>query len=63
MTKDDPKSECSICLDWFKNGKENRITELNCSDRHFFHEDCLKKWIIHNDICPLCREKILPKVS
>jgi hypothetical protein len=40
-----------------KNNKKE-IVELDCSNKHIFHKECLKQWISNpkNDNCPLCRE-------
>jgi len=51
-------AECSICLAFLKDDEAKLITDLDCSNRHQFHQECLTKWIVHNDNCPLCREKI-----
>lgn len=52
-------TECSICMEEYKKG--DRV----CWSRkraccHAFHTDCLEPWLIHHDICPNCRSKILP---
>lgn len=46
---------CVICLEEFKNDKNNLIN-LGC--KHRFHTQCLKDWIKHNKKCPICRQKI-----
>ena len=43
--------ECSICIDDYKIG--NILRQLKCS--HTFHQECIDKWLIHNNICPNCR--------
>ena len=46
---------CSICLD--KLEKDNEFYNLKCN--HFFHKDCLDKWLKeYNYICPICRCEI-----
>ena len=45
------EKECPISLVKFKKG--DIIFELPC--KHYFLEDCLKKWLEHNTTCPLCR--------
>ncbi|PRQ37908.1 putative transcription factor C2H2 family [Rosa chinensis] len=42
---------CSICLEDFKAGVE--ATRLPCL--HFFHGDCVVRWLEINHQCPLCR--------
>ena len=45
---------CVICLELFKKG-DNYII-LPCI--HYFHENCIKKWIHHNNKCPICNFEI-----
>ncbi|KAH7280815.1 hypothetical protein KP509_36G015300 [Ceratopteris richardii] len=45
---------CCICLGKYKNDDELR--GLPCS--HFFHVDCVDKWLKINGICPLCKHEI-----
>ena len=47
---------CSICLDEFKEGDELRLVE--CS--HNFHIECLDKWLMLKNTCPICRKNIIP---
>lgn len=42
---------CCICLAKYANNEELR--ELPCS--HFFHKDCVDKWLKINALCPLCK--------
>ena len=58
--KDDNKkncAECSICLQEIINDK----TKTKCG--HYFHNKCINRWIVINDICPICRTKIVNPVS
>ncbi|MCL7030366.1 hypothetical protein MKW94_009159, partial [Papaver nudicaule] len=43
--------ECSICLANYTDNEELR--ELPCA--HFFHVDCVDKWLKENVSCPLCK--------
>lgn len=45
---------CVICLEDFKQN-DNYIL-LQCI--HFFHDDCIKEWILNKNICPICKYKI-----
>tara|TARA_Y100000022_G_C12947029_1_gene238597 strand:- start:41 stop:397 length:357 start_codon:yes stop_codon:yes gene_type:complete len=45
-----------ICIICMEEGNKKFI-KLNCE--HFFHKKCLKKWIINNNSCPLCRTEVL----
>ncbi|KAK9698371.1 hypothetical protein RND81_08G099600 [Saponaria officinalis] len=42
---------CSICLDEFKEG--SCVGVLDCS--HEFHSECVKNWLVINNVCPLCK--------
>ena len=46
---------CTICLQNFMDG-ENLITLPQCE--HFFHKDCIEKWLKGNLICPICRKNV-----
>ncbi|KAJ4950999.1 hypothetical protein NE237_027831 [Protea cynaroides] len=44
--------ECAVCLGLFQD--EEMIWLLpNC--KHFFHSDCINRWLISNTTCPICR--------
>ena len=48
--------ECCICFEEFGDGvTEKQLVELNCSNSHIFHLECLLKWIEkpENKSCPL----------
>ena len=40
--------ECSICLDKIKN-------EVILKCKHKFCKECIHKWLLENDTCPICR--------
>ncbi|CAA3007261.1 probable E3 ubiquitin- ligase RHG1A isoform X1 [Olea europaea subsp. europaea] len=48
-----PKEEdlCCICLDEYIEGQD--IGELDCC--HKFHHDCIKKWLMQKNTCPMCK--------
>lgn len=48
-----PKEEdiCGICLDEYIEGQD--IGELDCC--HKFHHDCIKKWLMQKNTCPMCK--------
>jgi len=49
-------TSCPICFDEY----EQNSMILSTSCLHFFHEDCLKKWVQtdQNHSCPICRTKL-----
>lgn len=52
--------DCSICLEQTQFGKcgakpkGSNDVRLKC--KHVFHRNCIKKWFIENDTCPICRD-------
>ena len=58
-------NSCSICLESLdkkgQDGKAIPVVELNCSKKHIFHLNCLKKRSKVKFTCPICRESILPQ--
>jgi hypothetical protein len=49
------ETTCCICLE----ANCNYLT--NCE--HFFHKECLEKWIVHKDKCPLCNSNLQCRYS
>ncbi|GAA0138311.1 hypothetical protein LIER_00079 [Lithospermum erythrorhizon] len=45
---------CCICLAKYVNNDE--LKELLCS--HFFHKECVDKWLKINATCPLCKAEV-----
>ena len=46
------KDLCAICTEEFK--EKDMVRMLGCSDSHNFHQDCIDRWLIQKDACPLC---------
>ena len=46
--------KCVICLSGFKLG--DKESTLPCM--HIFHYNCLKKWLLENRLCPLCKYEL-----
>ncbi|XP_042458414.1 E3 ubiquitin-protein ligase At1g63170-like isoform X1 [Zingiber officinale] len=46
--------DCCICLAKYTSNDELR--ELPCS--HFFHKECVDKWLKINALCPLCKSEV-----
>lgn len=49
-------STCIICLRDINEG--DPIMILNCSDKHYFHGDCIKSWLSVKTVCPICRREL-----
>lgn len=54
--EDEEKQHCAICLDAYQEGE--LLTTLRCD--HFFHIECVARWLQRNTICPLCRMPSVP---
>lgn len=54
-----PLETCAICMDNCETN--NDIVLLPC--KHIFHLNCVKEWVTHNPVCPLCRATIPHKYS
>ena len=50
------EKECSICLEEFE--ELDRVKLFSCK-QHIFHKDCIIKWLLDKDICPLCKKPII----
>ena len=44
---------CTICA--VEYNLDDKVIVMQCDARHFFHEDCIKKWLSINANCPICR--------
>jgi len=47
---------CSICL--LDIAQNEEIIKLRCSEKHVFHECCIKSWMDVKICCPVCRKNI-----
>jgi hypothetical protein len=50
------EGNCSICIQEIVH--EQKVIILKCSDKHVFHENCIKEWTAIRKTCPICRAKI-----
>lgn len=48
--------ECIICKANFE--KSEKLIILPCNKKHYFHENCVEKWLEINSLCPICRTNI-----
>lgn len=44
---------CCICMDEFT----EKVVILPCK-AHFFHENCIAKWMEKQNVCPVCRHEV-----
>ncbi len=61
--------ECNICLSQFqvgdhaawrsRRGADDRGEVVPCN--HVFHEECITRWLLVRDRCPICRETYFPE--
>ena len=49
-------TECIICMNEFK--AEDKVAELKCDERHYFHQECLADWLKRKPECPLCKKPV-----
>ena len=49
-----PTLDCPICMFRFRQGVE--IIRLKCT--HFYHTNCLLKWMKRHSNCPICRRRL-----
>ena len=51
-------STCAICLE---TNNEGTVTELPC--KHYFHKECISKWLLHESTkCPMCKKNCQKKI-
>ncbi|MFS8001112.1 putative transcription factor C2H2 family [Helianthus anomalus] len=46
---------CSICLCEYE--KEEKMGRLECG--HRFHAECIRRWLLSKNVCPMCRSTAL----
>ena len=49
-------TDCPICQECFS--KNDELITLPCDPRHYFHNRCIKEWLVQNAVCPICRTRI-----
>ena len=54
MLEKGEQKNCSICLENFEVGE--KIIYLPCF--HYYHAQCIEKWVKNSDKCPLCNNEI-----
>ncbi|CAE7284959.1 RNF13 [Symbiodinium sp. CCMP2456] len=48
---------CTICLEVPTAGEV--LTMLPCC--HWYHPECIKEWLLHSRLCPLCKAPVMPE--
>ena len=48
---------CSVCLVDYE--PADLVVRLNCG--HFFHSDCIRRWLGVSQVCPICRASVIPE--
>lgn len=57
-TTSSPSTVCCICIERFV--KDQTLVELPC--KHLFHDQCIKDWLEHHHICPMCRADLKTQI-
>eukprot|EP00088_Acartia_fossae_P066660 TRINITY_DN82752_c0_g1_i1.p1 TRINITY_DN82752_c0_g1~~TRINITY_DN82752_c0_g1_i1.p1 ORF type:complete len:111 (+),score=10.22 TRINITY_DN82752_c0_g1_i1:46-333(+) len=52
--KGTPPEPCPICQDDFE--LDQSVTVLPCD--HYYHSDCVNKWLTMHGTCPVCRKRV-----
>ncbi|KAJ7948706.1 RING/U-box superfamily protein [Quillaja saponaria] len=53
--EDQEADSCIICQDEYNN--QEKIGVLKCG--HEYHADCLRKWLLVKNVCPICKSEAL----
>ncbi|XP_026430195.1 E3 ubiquitin-protein ligase RLIM-like [Papaver somniferum] len=46
---------CTVCQDKYEN--QDKIATLGC--KHEYHQDCITKWLVRKNLCPICKGQAL----
>lgn len=49
------EKECCICMESIEESKKNKTIKFDCN--HYFHYDCIFKWFMEKQCCPICRKE------
>lgn len=61
--EDEPNSlalECAVCINELIDGEMIRVLPT-C--KHFFHVDCIDRWLSAHSSCPMCRARAHPELE
>ncbi|KAL7593902.1 hypothetical protein Lser_V15G34339 [Lactuca serriola] len=53
---EDQDGICVICQVGFE--RKEIVGVLEC--KHRYHVECIKEWLFHKNVCPLCKVKVFP---
>lgn len=48
------QNECIICQLEYEEG--DKLLQFSCKAKHFYHLDCLSRWLTMDSKCPMCKE-------
>ncbi|XP_022777083.1 probable E3 ubiquitin-protein ligase RHG1A [Durio zibethinus] len=48
---------CCVCQEEYNDGED--LGTLECG--HNFHADCIKQWLMHKNLCPICKTTAMSK--
>eukprot|EP00913_Durusdinium_trenchii_P007171 g6746.t1 len=51
------REPCTICLEIPGSGEA--VTTLPCC--HWYHTECIREWLLHAQLCPLCKTSVVPE--
>jgi len=52
--------ECNVCLAHFQVGDRVATSKDSAQCSHIFHEECISRWLLVRDGCPICRRSYFP---
>ncbi|XP_026434734.1 E3 ubiquitin-protein ligase CIP8-like [Papaver somniferum] len=56
---EDETEICIVCQDKYEN--QDKIATLDC--KHEYHQDCITKWLVRKNVCPICNRQALMEES
>jgi hypothetical protein len=51
---------CPICYEEYED--ESYLKQMDCQGQHVYHSQCIDKWILKSDKCPMCNLSIYKKI-
>ena len=53
--------ECNVCLAHFQVGDRVATSKDSAQCSHIFHDECISRWLLVRDGCPICRRSYFPE--